>query len=566
MRFIIGLVFVLYSIALPGYAQKDHRQSVFQVPFDFPLLLSSNFGELRSNHFHGGLDFKTQGVVGKPIRCIADGYISRVSVTSGGYGRALYVTHSNGYTSVYGHLDKFPLVIADTLKRYQYKNETFVADITFQQDEFPVRSGEVLAYAGNSGYSFGPHLHMEIRETETNEPIDPLIYYWDKIKDTTPPRATSVMFYPQRGKGVVGSDVDKRSFSFGQGHTLQYPVEAWGLIGVGISANDYMDGTNNSYGVNSVTLKVDGVEVFRSNVDRFGFNENRMINAWTDYEEFRLRKKWYMKSFVEPGNSLRLLHTSSQNGLILINQERDYHFEYTLVDLHGNQSTYSFIVRGVNQLIPDYVPSGNHYLRCNQANIIQKSGLEMIIPRGLLYTDADIQVKVETDTTAYSHRYRFSGDIVPLHDFCRFSLGVVDTTGTDSSKFYVALYRNGKLSSMGGTYKDGWLSTQIREILPGGEYFVAVDTIAPKVVAIGKAHWVKQKRISFKIGDAHTGIKSFRGEIDGRFVLFEFDSKALQLTCRLDESPVVSGREHTLSLVVTDYCGNQTYIQEKFRY
>ena len=167
----------------------------FGVPFDFPLLLSGNFGELRSNHFHGGLDFKTQGVTGKPLLAIADGYISKVTVTPGGYGNALYITHDNGYTSVHGHLDRFLPEIASRVHEKQYQEQSFVATLEFGPEEYRVSRGDIVAYAGNTGYSFGPHLHMEIRTTDTNEPIDPLPFYKDKIMDNIAPRATHIMVY-----------------------------------------------------------------------------------------------------------------------------------------------------------------------------------------------------------------------------------------------------------------------------------------------------------------------------------------------------------------------------------
>lgn len=179
------------------------QEVTFGVPFDFPLFLSGNFGELRSNHFHGGLDFKTQGVTGKPLLAIADGYISKVTVTAGGYGNALYITHDNGYTSVHGHLDRFLPEIARRVREQQYAEQSYVVTLEFAPEEFPVSQGEVVAYAGNTGYSFGPHLHMEIRTTDTNEPIDPLYFYKDKIVDNIPPRATHIMVYGDSREGRV---------------------------------------------------------------------------------------------------------------------------------------------------------------------------------------------------------------------------------------------------------------------------------------------------------------------------------------------------------------------------
>ena len=220
-------------------AQEEPAAPVFRPPFDFPLILSGNFGELRSNHFHGGVDFKTQGEVGKPIHCIADGYVSRVLVTPGGYGQAIFITHPNGYTSVYGHVLKFASAVAKVVEEYQYRHETFAVDLKFEPHQVSFKAGEIIALSGNEGYSFGPHLHMEIRRTDTGELIDPLQFYTDKIKDTTPPRASMIMLYPQRGAGVVEGSQRKKSISVA---SLGQPVSAWGKIAAGIKAYDYMDG------------------------------------------------------------------------------------------------------------------------------------------------------------------------------------------------------------------------------------------------------------------------------------------------------------------------------------
>ena len=327
-------------------AQEEPAAPVFRPPFDFPLILSGNFGELRSNHFHGGVDFKTQGEVGKPIHCIADGYVSRVLVTPGGYGQAIFITHPNGYTSVYGHVLKFASAVAKVVEEYQYRHETFAVDLKFEPHQVSFKAGEIIALSGNEGYSFGPHLHMEIRRTDTGELIDPLQFYTDKIKDTTPPRASMIMLYPQRGAGVVEGSQRKKSISVA---SLGQPVSAWGKIAAGIKAYDYMDGTHNNYGVRSVVLYVDTTEVFRSTVDGVLPEENRMINAWTDYEENVKRHNWVMRSQILPGNSLRMLQANDEGGVVTIDEERDYHFRYELADLYGNKSTYRFIVRGYDK-------------------------------------------------------------------------------------------------------------------------------------------------------------------------------------------------------------------------
>ena len=533
-------------VSVPMALPAQEKSVNFISPFDFPLLLSGNFGELRANHFHGGVDFKTQGVVGKPIRCIADGYISRVTVTPGGYGQAVYITHDNGYTSVYGHLHRFMNGVQQVVEAYQYEHETFAVDLQFEADRFPLKQGEVFALAGNEGYSFGPHLHMEIRKTDTEEYIDPLQFYTDQLKDTTAPRATHVMLYPQAGKGVVNGSSRKKIISL----SGQSPITAWGQIAAGIKAYDYMDGTSNNYGVRSVTLLVDSVEVFRSTVDGFLPDENRMINAWTDYEEYATRNSWFMRSQILPGNTWRMLQADDERGVVTINEERPYRFCYVLEDLYGNRRTYGFVVQGKKQEI-ELLHKGEHYLKWNQGNIVQQPGMSLVIPKGMLYEDVDLNCKVIADSLNISYDYQLNDKPVPLHGGCSLVIGVRNYPIADTSKYYVARKYKGRKSSAGGYFEDGFMFANIREL---GTYSVAIDTVAPRIVPMNKPQW-KTGNIRFKIRDAETGIKDYKVYIDGKFVLFKFASKNATLSC-MHPDRIKRGMKHRMEVVITDYCGN----------
>lgn len=535
---------------------QEHPDKPFISPFDFPLTLSGNFGELRANHFHGGVDFKTQGEIGKPIHCIADGYVSRVSVTPGGYGQALYVTHPNGYTSVYGHISKFAPAVAKLVEEYQYENETFAVDLKFEPDQLVFKAGEIIALSGNEGYSFGPHLHMEIRHTDTGELIDPLQFYTDKVKDTTPPRATLVMLYPQPGKGVVNGAAKKKAIPVS---ALETPVEAWGEIAAGIKAYDYMDGTHNNYGVRSVVLYVDTVEVFRSTVDGVLPEENRMINAWTDYEEHVKNNSWVMRSQVLPGNPLRMLQANEKGGVVTIDEERDYHFRYELEDLYGNKNTYRFVVRGCRMPIEEYHPQVKHYLEWNKGNVVQEPGMELVIPRGMLYEDIALNSKVIKDTVAISYEYQLHDEAVPLQAGCTLMIGIRHLPVSDTSKYYIARKWGNKKGSAGGEFDNGWMKTTIREL---GTYTVAVDTVPPRVTPLNKPQW-KSGNIQFRIGDAETGVKGYKVMIDGRFALFGFSSKTARLSMKHPER-LKRGVPHKLEIIVTDYCGNETREEYKF--
>lgn len=559
--FLIRYIYTLFIGGIIGamnpLSAQEKLEKTFVSPFDFPLVLSGNFGELRSNHFHGGVDFKTQGVVGKPIRCIADGYVSRVTVTPGGYGQAVYITHDNGYTSVHGHLLKFDPEIEEVVRAYQYEHETFAVDLKFDANRFPFKQGEIFAVAGNEGYSFGPHLHMEIRKTDTGEYIDPLQFYKHLIKDTTPPRATQIMFYPQVGEGVVAGNQTRKIYQLGG---MKTPVEAWGKIAVGIKAYDYMDGTSNNYGVRLVKLFVDSLEVFRSTVDGFLPNENRMINAWTDYEEYVSRNSWFMRSQILPGNTWRMLQANEEGGVITIDEERLYHFCYELEDLYGNKRTYNFDVMGKRMPIPALDRSDKHYFHWNRGNVLLEPGMLLVAYRGMLYDDVKLNARVLADSLGISYTYQLHDKPVPLHAGCPLSIGIRNYPVPDMSKYYVARLHKGRKSSAGGTYENGYMNTTIREL---GTYTVALDTVSPKVVPLNRPQW-RTGNIRFKIQDAETGIKNYKVYIDGEFVLFKFSSKNATLTC-LDPKRIKKGAmKHRMEVIVTDYCENETHEEYQF--
>lgn len=524
----------------------------YAAPFDFPLLLSANFGELRSNHFHGGLDFKTKGVENMPVHSIADGYVSRITVSAGGYGNALYVTHDDGTVAVYGHLNTFSADIADYVESYQYAHETFVVDIVCTPEQFPVRRGQPIALSGNTGYSFGPHLHMELRKADTMEALDPLPYYKDLISDVRPPHAHSLTVYTRKGEGVIDSCTQKKHFpviASGERNCLGGVVYAWGKIGFGITANDYMDGTSNTYGVRKVTLYQDSIVVFQSVIDRFPMQENRAINSWIDYTEYTLRRKWVMKSFIDPGNDLPMLSAGTERGWVTICEERAYPFVYELEDLHGNRSCYHFIVRGKRTEIPAVVETGKHHLFYSRPNMVQEAGMQLTIPRGALYEDVDLLTKVSSDTTGVSLEYTLHDEPLPFHTYCELQLGVLRPVEADSANYYIQRRVGNRYVSEGGFYSNGWVKTAIRQ---GGVYRVGIDKEAPSLSWLATS---SKRMLRLRVKDSGTGIKEWKGTIDGKFVLVAFSAKNGVMTCKLDQKRVTSGR-HKFELSVTDYAGN----------
>jgi len=546
-----SLLFFIGSVQ-SGYAQEtDTDKPSFIPPFDFPITFSGNFGEIRANHFHGGLDFKTGGTIGKPVRALADGYISRIRVTHGS-GYVLDVAYDNGYSTINRHLSAFVGDVARRVEDLQYEKESWEVEITPEPDEYPVKAGQIIALSGNTGYSFGPHLHLDMIETATDEYIDPLPFFMNKVKDKTAPRAEGIMLFPQPGKGVVEGKQTRRAFP---AHPTK-PITAWGLIGAGIRAYDYMDGVQNKYGVKTVILEVDGEEVFRSTIDRFAYEENRYINSWTHGQ--------YMKSFIEPGNRLRMLQASNGNrGLVEINEERPYRFVYTLSDALGNTSKVRFTVQGQKTTIAPVEHREKYALKWDKVNYLQEPGLELVIPKGMLYDDVLLNYSVRADSGDIAFTYQLNDTRIPMHNACDLRIGLRRRPVEDVTKYYVAgvTARGGKYR-IGGKYEDGVMKVRIRDL---GTYTVAVDTVPPVITPVNQAQWGRTGKIIFKAKDKETGINTYRGTIDGKYALFgKPNSISGNLVCELDPKHVEKGGKHVVEMTVTDGCGNRTTEQFDF--
>ena len=546
-----SLLFFIGSVQ-SGYAQEiGTDKASFTPPFDFPIIFSGNFGEIRANHFHGGLDFKTGGAIGKPVRALADGYISRIRVTHGS-GYVLDVSYDNGYSTINRHLSAFVGDVARRVEDLQYEKENWEVEITPEPDEYPVKAGQIIALSGNTGYSFGPHLHLDMIETATDEYIDPLPFFMDKVKDKTAPRAEGIMLFPQPGKGVVEGKQTRCAFP---AHPTK-PITAWGLIGAGIRAYDYMDGVRNKYGVKTVILEVDGEEVFRSTVDRFAYEENRYINSWTHGQ--------YMKSFIEPGNHLRMLHASNGNrGLVDINEERPYRFVYTLSDALGNTSKVCFTVQGQKTTIAPVEHREKYALKWDKVNYLQEPGLELVIPKGMLYDNVLLNYSVRADSGDIAFTYQLNDTRIPMHDACDLRIGLRRRPVEDMTKYYVAgvTARGGKYR-IGGKYEDGVMKVRIRDL---GTYTVAVDTVPPVITPVNQAQWGRTGKIIFKAKDKETGINTYRDTIDGKYALFgKPNSISGNLVCELDPKHVEKGGKHVVEMTVTDGCGNCTTEQFEF--
>lgn len=556
---ILSLLFLFASFV--AFSQQ------YRHPVDIAPALSANFGELRSNHFHSGLDYKTQQVVNKPIIAIEDGYVARINVSPGGYGLALYIDHPTGHTSVYGHLNSFSKKIADYVKEQQYSQETYAIELYPGEGTLPVKKGEQIALSGNTGGSGGPHLHFEIRDTPTQDALD-VLEFVPRITDNQKPTLRGIAFYPVLGKGSIngGSNPIRLTISNDKnGNPVAWgrSINAWGRIGVGVKAYDRMNGQNNIYGVKHVRLFVDNELVFTSKMDKFPFSKTRMLNSFTDFEDWRERRSFFMKSFIEPGNTLSLYETKN-NGYIDIMEERPYRLRYELEDHYGNTLTYNFTVNGKKQSINE-VPACENFMAWGFPNSFMALGFTLNIPSGNLYNDLCYKHSSSKNANFYSDVHRVHHTPVPLHTNATMWIKINSDTLINRQQYgIVQIGENGSLSWVGGKYNNGGMETTIREL--GSRYGISIDTIAPKITPIEPAKWVTNKRIRIRLADDLSGVASFRGEINGNFVLFTHDMKSSVYTYTFDDARLTKGQRQIFTFTATDGAGNKTEYKYEFDY
>lgn len=562
MRKIIILLFYISSF--------NHiiAQDQYRSPLDIPIVLSANFGELRPNHFHSGIDLKTAGVIKKPVYSIADGYISRISVSPSGYGLAIYVTHTiTGQISVYGHLNKYAPKVAEYVRTKQYEQESFSVDLKVDKDLFPVRKGDLIAYSGNTGSSGGPHVHFEIRDAESQKVVDPLVYYKDVIRDTQPPRIKGIAVYPVTEKGAAdfSRDPARRSISILKGGaytSIKDTVEVWGVIGFGVYANDRMNGTNNIYGVKKVRLFCDAAEIYSSDITNIDFSTTRMINSLIDYEYWVKGRVFYQKMFVEPGNKLQIYKTVN-DGYVDIKEERIYDLRCELEDLYGNQTAYNFSVKGRAQTIPQKK-------RCTQQmkwdldNNFTAGRFSLSIPKNYLYDNLCFILKSKPSDKYLSDIYHVNDVHIPLHNYSEMSIPLEKDTVSNKSQYGVIRIDGARELWIGGIYENGVMKVRIRDL--GHRYAVSLDTEAPIITPMQPAKWVKNAEVKIKLSDNKSGIRTYKGTIDGNYVLFENDVKSSVYSYKFDVKRLQKGQNHKLIFTAVDRAGNTSNYEYTFKY
>ncbi len=556
----------LLAASLLTFGQKQYPQNYFRSPVSFPVSLAGSFGEIRRNHFHSGIDIRTEGVQGKPVYAIADGYVSRVNISPGGFGKALYITHPNGYTSLYGHLRNYAGTIAVWVKSQQVKKESFAMDVEVPEGVLKVKKGDIVAYSGNSGASGGPHVHFEIRDAKTQEIIDPLDFGFMKA-DGIPPKITWLKIYPFGDNSMVNF-TDKAALipvtGSGGSYRLKMAdtVKLSGNIIFGIETSDNAEGGLKT-GVHAIELTVDGQKVFSQNIERFAFAETRYVNSLMDYPAFVQNGRKIQRSYVAPNNRLGVYSDVKNRGVLNFVDSKAHKIQYVVKDAFGNPATLVFYVRSHPQANTGGRPKpagnqGTQLFTYKSDNKFERSNLKFSVPAEAVYDDLPFEYAVSSSVPgSFSGVHHLQNQYTPLHTYCELSIKTDNLPkNLESKAVIVAVGSGNKFASKGGTFENGWVTTKIRDF---GKYAVAADTEPPaiKVINIFPNKKVKkQSSILVKISDNLSGIKTYRGTLNGKWILMDYDEKNRLLSYVFDD--MMKPGKNLFVLTVTDAVGNST--------
>ncbi|WP_291965494.1 M23 family metallopeptidase [Maribacter sp.] len=555
----LGLL-LLFCLSL--FSQEKYPKDVFGPPMDIPIILAGTFGELRSNHFHSGVDIKTQQREGIPIKAIGDGTITRIKVSLWGYGKVLYIAHPNGYTSVYGHLQKFSPAIEAYIKKLQYAKKSFEVEVFPDYGELKVTKGELIAYSGNTGGSAGPHLHFEIRSSISEKPTNPLMYGLD-VADATNPILEKLFIYPLTDNAHVNNNYERTQINFSKqkdGTFLADKVTALGNIGVGFIGFDRLDMAANKNGIYSVELSVNGKVYSLYDFESFSFGETRYINTLVDYDYYGRHRQKIQKSFKSPGNNLSIYKDLYNDGIVKINEGLSYNAKLLIKDYAGNKLELNIPIEGVKNLLGNkkIVNKTDNYVIAKKPNNFDLDGAKVYFPTNTFYEDFYIDLKKGKDTVT------IHTNTVPAHRNFTITFDVSKYSKEERKQLFIARLDSKLRPNHVSTYKRGnEFTTRTRNL---GTYTLAKDTVAPTIRTknFKEKQWLNNyKYLSVQIADDLSGVDKYAATLNGEWILMEYEPKRNTLTYNFDDK-IADQTQCVLEVTVTDNVGNTNTLSTSF--
>ena len=551
MRFITILFLSLFINDLKSQSNQNFVM-------DLPINLSGTFGELRTNHFHSGIDIKTNRLEGLNIYSYEKGYISRIQVSTYGYGKAIYITHPDGKITVYAHLSKFSEKIQNYVKDIQYKRKKFAIKIYPKESEILIEKNEIIGYSGNTGSSSGPHLHFELRD-KNNMPVNPLKYRNIEIFDTIIPSLKGVYYKELKyNNGKLEDNYSRfKKIKFienDNGKYLTDTIYTNGVIGFGVNSFDLMNNSNNVYGLNKIITKINDSVNFKINFDKFSFDEWTYINTYVDYAYFKRTNDKIQKLYIENINPLNLYDRSLGDGALKLNDSKNILINYKIIlfDFNNNTTVINIPIVFADQRKEEiFQKKGNINIQNNLDKKIRLENYFVEFKKGTFDYNTSLTISESNNTI------NIDNDTIPLRKpfTIKYSLKNID----DSRKKYLYLGMKGPKNYHYFISSEKFNDSIIGHAKKLGKFKILTDSIPPEInfYNLKNDQWISnRKKLTIKINDNESGIKSFNGWINNKWILLEYESKKNMLTYDFGDKVNSSNSKNELVVSVKDNCGN----------
>ena len=537
-------------------AQPDNNLN-YRSPLEIPLIFAANFGELRTNHFHMGVDYKTKHVEGMKIFSVQDGYVSRIKVSSYGYGKAIYINHPEGVTSVYAHCSLFKGKIDSIVKFYQHLQESFEIDIELTADEIKVKKGQVIALSGNTGGSTAPHLHFELRDTKTETALNPLKFGY-KIKDSKSPKLSHLKIYSLSKEGYIASDKSFKyklsltnSIYFPEQKTIYIPINFLpenGGLGFSFDAYDPYDLSYNKLGIYESKLIINDELMFETKIDSISFDHTRYINTYTDFHEFSNNRRNYHKSFKNLNNPLTI-YNDKKNGIIKVKPGDMLNIDYQIFDTEKNKSDVSFKIIITESNEKNYAVTNftdDDFIDINKPSYFfnKDSSIKIKAKENTFYEPIYFKIKEKNSSSDFT----FGEKNVPIQKQIDIHIDINKLNSSILNKYYL-------------TVNDRYLETMISDSILSvkskylGDFRLKTDTIPPKIRQknFTNDNVSTYNKIRWEIVDTNSGILNYDIYIDDKWQILEYEYKNNTVTFNIPNS--LKGQKE-VKIVVTDNCSN----------
>lgn len=561
MKIFIYTIVSFFTLA--SYSQKKYPENYFRSPLDIPVVLAGTFGELRSNHFHAGLDIKTKQREGLKVYAAADGYVSRIKVALWGYGKALYITHPNGYTTVYAHLSKFGKGIEEYVKNIQYKKESYeTGNIFLKPGQLTIKKGQIVALSGSTGGFVAPHLHYEIRDTKTEKIINPL-FFGIRPKDSIAPKIKNLLIYPIEDGSRINNSDKKANLKLRKIAPFTYSsnqVLASGRVGFGLEVYDQLNHAYNKNGIYSLAMFANGLKIYEHKLETFSFAKSKFINLLIDYPHYATYKTKFQRLFKKPKNTLGIYKKLINNGYIDVKEGWDYNIEIVASDFQGNKTTIRVPLKGVksNSLFKQAPDTTAYKIKAGTFHKFDLGTANVAFPKNSFYKDVYLDLKVDKDVVTIHEPN------IPLDKSFTLTFDISKYTENQVKQLYIANINNKKYPNYQATTKKESKAYTTSKTL--GKYTLLIDSIKPtiKLKNFRNGSWLtNSKTLTVEISDVGSGIRSYRATIDGEWILMEYNLKKKLLTYDFTDKKLTESK-HKFEIEVLDNVGNKSRLSATF--